>query len=124
MKLEELKLTRKARERLRPKPLDCGRCEVDVCRLTELDKARCWARKVAEAQLQKIFNHPDLYVIDKGRELPKNPYEGLIHSLDPNYDEGQVKAWKSSVIDMLEARYLPVIPLAEVLKEAQDEDTE
>lgn len=42
---------------LRPKPLDCGRCEVGggECRLSELDKARCWARRVAQAQLDKCM---------------------------------------------------------------------
>ena len=36
----------------RPTPLDCGRCERggDECKLTELDKARCWARMSAKAQ--------------------------------------------------------------------------
>lgn len=41
--------------RLRPKPLDCGRCEYSDCKLTELDKARCWARRAANASIDKAL---------------------------------------------------------------------
>ncbi|KKN11209.1 hypothetical protein LCGC14_1028670 [marine sediment metagenome] len=48
-------LTPKEIRELRPKPLECGVCEepAGVCRLTELDKAYCWARKTAKAQIAK-----------------------------------------------------------------------
>lgn len=60
MPKEDMLLKPEEIEGLRPKPLDCGRCGVggDVCKLTELDKARCWARKVAKAQLAKVKQEP------------------------------------------------------------------
>ena len=51
----------------RPTPLDCGRCERggDECRLTELDKARCWARKSAEAEHKATLKAVGKWLVSK-----------------------------------------------------------
>ncbi len=64
---------------------------------------------------KQILSHPDLALIDRGKELPlpRSPI-----SIDPHPD------YYVAQQDMLGENYKPVIPLAEALKEMEDMERE
>ncbi len=100
-------------DRLKLTPEEFMECAKNIPYTTEVDKAG-WAwifgARLIEAQLNKIINDPDIAFIDRERELPKNPHKDV---------KGWGYEYRKSQQDMLEARYLPVIPLSE-LEEVND----
>ena len=116
MKLEELKLTPTEISNLIDEAIEKYE-DVDMTDQEWEDKK---LSIIAQAQLQKIFNHPDLYMIDKTTFWAiKSILKGLV--LQQKSDE--TITWKTPVMGIMQNWDSTVIPLAD-LKEAHDETTE
>ena len=65
-----------------------------------------------DIQVHKALSHPDLCLIDRGRELPENRYADDYYAGSGARPAAYEKAWQ----DALKAGYLPVISLAQALE--------
>lgn len=75
------------------------------------------------AQRNKVLYDPDLALIDRERSLPDNPYEEDLYRQpgeEAEYYAGKYNGVEAGKSLMLEAGYLPVIPLADALKEVEE----